>query len=77
MAYNQIGSIIFLVETRLEPPYFDIETVLVHNPFYVGGPELIYPGISTLNDDVRVAFLPKSVQHGLREACLDERIESG
>jgi hypothetical protein len=77
MAYNQIGGIIFLVEARFESPYFDIETALMYNPFNVRGPELIYPGITTLNDDVRVAFLTKSAQHGLREGCLDERIESG
>ena len=78
MAYDQIGSIIFLIEARLKPPYCYIYTVHVHNdPFHIRGSEFLYPGITTLNDDVRVAFLTKRLQHGLRERRLHERIESG
>ena len=75
MAYDQISSIIFIVETRLEPPYFYIYTILVHDPLHTRGSQSIYWGITTLNDGLRVAFPTKSLQHWLRERRFDERIE--
>jgi hypothetical protein len=44
-------------------------------PFYICWPELIDLGVAALNNDVRIAFLGESVEHGLRKCSLDECLE--
>jgi hypothetical protein len=75
--YYQVGCVVLLVETRFELPHVDIHSVPAHVPFSIRRAELIHRGVTTLDDDIRVALLSESVEHWLRKRSADECIESG
>ena len=78
MPYDQICCIVFLVETRFELPHVDMHPVHAHIALSLRRRAeriIIYLGVATLDDDVRVAFLCESVEHWLGQRSLDECIK--
>jgi hypothetical protein len=80
MSYDQIGCVVLPVETWFEPPNVDVhavQPVLAYVPLSIRWAELVYLGVATLDDDIRVALLGESVEHRLRKRSPDECIEFG
>ena len=77
VAYDQIGCVVLLVETRFESPHVDIHSVLAHVPLStIRRAELVHLRVAALYDNIGVALLSESVEHRPRKRSVDERIES-